>query len=68
MSNPGHLVAVTASANRSKGARGPEDWLPPDEAYWCQYSKDWVSVKVEWELTVTPAEFEALGGMLESCR
>ena len=33
LTNPGHLVAVTASANRSKGAKGPEDWRPPDEAY-----------------------------------
>ena len=67
MSNPAHLVAVTASANRSKGAKGPEDWRPPDETYWCQYGKDWVAVKVEWELAVTPAEFEALGEMLVTC-
>lgn len=67
LSNPAHLVAVTASANRSKGARGPEDWRPPDEAYWCQYARDWMAVKVVWELTVTPAEVEALGEMLETC-
>ena len=68
LSNPAHLVAVTASANRSKGARGPEAWRPQDEAHWCQYAKDWVSVKVEWELTVTPAEVKALRDMLESCQ
>ena len=68
LNNPAHLVAVTASANRSKGARGPEDWLPPDEGYWCQYGRDWMAVKVEWELKVTPAEFEALGEMLGTCQ
>ena len=29
-SDPRTLIAVTAGANRSKGAQGPEDWLPPD--------------------------------------
>ena len=68
LSNPAHLVAVTASANRAKGARGPEDWKPPSEGYWCQYAQDWVAVKAEWGLTVTPAELGALGEMLETCR
>ena len=67
LNNTAHLVAVTASANRSKGARGPEDWRPPDEAHWCQYSRDWMAVKVEWELTVTQREVDALGEMLKNC-
>ena len=29
-----HLISVTASANRSKGARGPEEWRPIAESYW----------------------------------
>ena len=28
-----HLIAVTSGANRSKGARVPEEWRPPDESY-----------------------------------
>jgi len=49
-----HLIAVSASANRSKGAKGPEEWMPAENR--CQYSDDWISVKNRWELTVSDAE------------
>jgi hypothetical protein len=45
LTNPQHRVAATASANHSKGARGPEEWGPPDEGYWRTYATDWVGVK-----------------------
>jgi len=67
LSDPQHLIAVTASENRSKGARGPEDWKPSDPTYWCQYAYSWVDIKVRWTLTVTSAELAALQSMLESC-
>ncbi len=35
-----HLIAVTAPANRSKGAKGPEEWQPPDQNYQCQCVTD----------------------------
>lgn len=62
-----HLIAVTASANRSKGARGPDAWQPRDEAYMCQYATDWVLIKSNWGLSVTAAEWIALDWMLGSC-
>ena len=62
-----HLIAVAAAANRSKGARGPEDWRPPNAAYHCQYARDWIAVKDEWDLTATAAEWAALEEMLAEC-
>ena len=62
-----HLIAVTASANRKKGAKGPEDWKPSNEAYWCDYAKDWIEIKFQWKLTGTNAEWIALQEMAETC-
>jgi len=62
-----HLIAVTASANRKKGARGPEEWKPANQDYWCDYAIDWVQIKVEWELSATKAEWAALQEMIEAC-
>ena len=67
LGDPQHLIAVTASAKRSKGARGPEAWQPEDQRYWCQYAVDWITIKDAWGLTVTQAEHDALRQMLNTC-
>ena len=67
LGDPDHLIAVTKGANRSKGAKGPEEWRPPDEGYWCQYATDWTEVKMEWGLTMTQRETEAVIEMLDTC-
>jgi len=67
MSYADHLVAVTASANRKKGARGPEAWKPTNKGYWCDYAADWVQIKTDWDLSATKAEWGALQEMLETC-
>ena len=67
LSDPQHLIAVSASQNRSKGARGPDEWKPADTSYWCQYAFSWINIKSRWSLSVTSAELEALLFMVESC-
>ena len=65
--DPDHLIAVTKGANRSKRAKGPEEWRPPDEGYWCRYATDWTDVKMEWGLTMTQGETEAVIEILDTC-
>ena len=62
-----HLIAVTAGANRAKGANGPEQWRPPNTAFWCDYAISWIEVKQRWGLTATRAESMALTDMLATC-
>ncbi len=62
-----HLIATTSGANRSKGSKGPERWRPPLEDYWCVYAIDWVTIKNDWGLSVTEAEYSALFEMLATC-
>ena len=59
---------MTKDANWSKGAKGPEEWRPPDEGYWCEYAVNWTEVKAQWGLTMTREESRAVLEMLEGCQ
>ena len=62
-----HLIAVTAKANRSKSARGPDAWLPPLAEYRCAYVRDWVAIKARWGLDASSGETQATAHMLNDC-
>ena len=61
------LIAVSASSNRSKGARDPAEWLPPTAGVHCWYAAAWVQVKTRWDLTVDQAEADKLSSVLSGC-
>lgn len=44
------LVAVSLHANRSKGDKEPDQWLPSHST--CRYIESWVIVKTRWSMTV----------------
>jgi hypothetical protein len=55
-----HLIAAEAHENMSKGDRGPEGYLPPNESYRCEYMRNWLTVKTIWGLSLTSAEAQAI--------
>jgi hypothetical protein len=61
------LIAVSASANRSKGDQGPEEWLPSAAGYRCRYAADWVAVKARWRLSMDERERVTVGNLLSDC-
>lgn len=61
-----NLLAVEASLNRSKGARGPDQWLPPVGQ--CGYVARFYRVVKTYGLNLKPAEAEWISSFLEDCR
>jgi hypothetical protein len=62
-----HLLAVSRSANRSKGDRSPDQWKPGNPDFWCQYGEAWATVKTLYQLETTEPERAALREILATC-
>ena len=60
LSNSYSLRVLTASTNAERGSSDPARWWPTIDGYRCNYAAEWVWVKARWNLTVDPAEYEAL--------
>jgi hypothetical protein len=59
------LIAVTASANRSKGDQDPKTWLPSKDK--CTYIESWVAIKVRYSLTFDTGELSVIQSYFTSC-
>ena len=62
-----NLNALSQEINRSKGARSPDAWQPPDETSHCDYAGQWDAIKTKYQLSTTTAERQALDDMLATC-
>ena len=66
--DPLNLLAVDDGLNQAKGAKGPDQWLPPNQAYRCQYLDRWKRVLSAYPgLTMTPQENRIYGRQLSAC-
>ena len=65
LQNTDHLIAVYRGANRSKGARDPARWLPPNQAYHREYVTIWLEIKKAWGLSLDPEEAKVIQRILQ---
>ncbi|MCA9655295.1 MAG: HNH endonuclease [Myxococcales bacterium] len=64
---PAHLVAVDKGANRAKGDKAPDQWMPSDPAGRCDYLRQWVEIKQRWGLQQRDAERRFIERGLARC-
>lgn len=62
-----NLKATSQSTNRSKGARGPDEWLPPLRAARCGYVTEWMALKGSYSLSSSAEENGRVSYMLTIC-
>ncbi|MFJ4997289.1 DUF1524 domain-containing protein [Microbacterium sp. NPDC088619] len=61
------LTMVTAAVNTAKADKDPASWLPSYRHVRCTYVAEWVAVKWRWNLSVDPAEKNAIQTLLKEC-
>ncbi|WP_102794326.1 HNH endonuclease family protein [Bowmanella denitrificans] len=62
-----NLLVVSNSLNRAKGAQGPDQWLPPNQAYQCEYIRRFDEVVQKYLLVYQTSEQVFMQAQLASC-
>jgi hypothetical protein len=65
--DPENLLAVDDGENQSKSAKGPSEWLPPEESYRCEYVRKWDFLMNKYELVLSVEDLESIDDVLEGC-
>ena len=65
--DPANLLAVQGQANQDKGDQAPGEWMPPNEAFWCQYATQFAEVLRGYGLVVDQASADQIRRGAASC-
>ena len=65
--DPRNLVAVGGKANFDKAFRDANAWLPPNQAFRCEFVARQVAVKAAYRLWVSANEKHAMEAVLDHC-
>lgn len=64
--DPRNLLAVDGPTNISKSAADATQWLPPNEAFICDFAHAQINIKRTYGLWVTQAEHDALSHAIDT--
>lgn len=62
-----NLILVQATLNRQKGAKGLDEWLPPNHPYRCEYIERFNRVMTKYALVFIPSEQRIVDRMVKAC-
>lgn len=67
--DPRNLLAVDDGLNQAKGAKGPNEWMPPNHEFRCEYLELWQTVlKAYPSLKMRSSEERVYRKQLSSCK
>ena len=65
--DPRNLIAVEDNLNQAKSDKGPNEWMPPNQAYRCEYLGRFMAVVTEYHLQPTAGEKRVMDRMGKAC-
>ncbi|WP_258375072.1 excalibur calcium-binding domain-containing protein [Curtobacterium sp. MCSS17_006] len=65
--DPVNLFAVDGPSNQQKSDGDAATWLPANKSFRCAYVAHQVAVKAKYELSLAPAEHDAIARILATC-
>ncbi|OZG70358.1 HNH endonuclease [Hahella sp. CCB-MM4] len=66
--DPDNLLAVDDRLNQQKGAKGPDEWMPPNHQYRCEYIVQWTKILNKYsDLIMTSKEKRTFSRQQEAC-
>jgi hypothetical protein len=65
--DPANLLAVDGKTNEDKGDSQPALWMPPNNAFWCQYAMQYIAVSRGYALAVDQASADVLRQAAATC-
>jgi len=62
-----NLIAVEDNANQSKGAKPPQEWMPTNESFQCDYLIKWKYIKAKYQLEESDTEKDYIQNLNKNC-